>query len=71
MSIHVPAPEKIASPWLTAREAALRVRTSPKRLYSAVRARKLRAVRLGNGLLFRSEWVDSFLESNGAMIEVQ
>jgi len=60
MSIHVPAPEKIASPWLTAREAALRARTSPKRLYSAVRARKLRAVRLGNRLLFRGEWVDSF-----------
>lgn len=56
------APQGTVTPWLNVREAAARARTSPKRIYNAVAARQLKAVRLGSRLLFRAEWVDAFLE---------
>jgi excisionase family DNA binding protein len=50
---------EVSPVWLTVREAAERVQCGPKVIYRAVKAGKLRAVRIGNGrdLRFLAEWV--------------
>ena len=51
------------TPWLTVTEAASRARCGPKLIYSEVRARRLRAVKIGGRRELRllSEWVDAWL----------
>jgi excisionase family DNA binding protein len=51
--------------WLTVREAAARARVSPKIIYRAAGANRLRhATVTGRGdLRFRPQWVDAWLES--------
>ena len=51
------------SPWLTAPEAAARAKCSTKFLYRAIRAGKLRAVRLGarNDIRIHVGWLDAWL----------
>jgi excisionase family DNA binding protein len=55
--------DPIASPWLTADEAAQRLRINRKTLYSEVRNGKCRAARIGGrrNLRFLSEWLDEYL----------
>ncbi len=52
------------SPWWRIREAAQYARCGPKVIYNAVRAGRLRAVRLGGRreLRIRRDWVDAWLE---------
>lgn len=52
--------------WLKAREAAAYARVSPKLLYAAVRAGRLRASRIGAGrnLVFSDEWLDQFMAAS-------
>ena len=54
----------IDSPWWRIREAAQYARCGPKVIYNAVRAGRLRAVRLGGRreLRIRRDWVDAWLE---------
>ena len=53
------------SPWLTPREAAARAKCGVNALYAAVRAGKLKAVRLGarNNIRVHVEWLDAWLNS--------
>ena len=53
----------LASPWLTAEEAAKRARCGPKTIYREVRVGRLKAARLGGRRELRllPEWVDSWL----------
>lgn len=54
------------TPWLTVKEAAARARCGPKTVYREVRARRLRAARVGGRreLRFRAVWVDEWLEQH-------
>lgn len=54
-----------ASPWLTVREAADRARCGVKLIYREVRAKRLRAARVGGRreLRLRAEWIDSWLDA--------
>jgi excisionase family DNA binding protein len=51
------------SPWLTVTEAAERARCGPKLIYREVRAKRLKAARVGGRRELRllSEWVDAWL----------
>lgn len=53
----------VASPWLTVREAADRARCGVKTIYREVRARRLRAARIGGRRELRllPVWVDQWL----------
>jgi len=53
------------SPWLTAREAAARAKCGINLLYAAIRAGKLRAVRLGarNDIRVHVTWVDAWMSA--------
>jgi excisionase family DNA binding protein len=52
-----------SSPWLTVTEAARRARCGVKTIYREVRARRLRAARIGGRreLRLRPEWADDWL----------
>lgn len=52
-----------SSPWLTVAQAQAYLQIkSPKLLYAAVAASRLRAARLGSrSLRFKAEWLDAFL----------
>jgi excisionase family DNA binding protein len=54
------------TPWLTVTEAAGRARCGPKLIYREVRARRLKAARLGGRRELRllSEWVDEWLRES-------
>ena len=54
-----------ASPWLTVSEAADRARCGVKLIYREVRARRLRAARVGGRreLRLRTEWIDTWLDA--------
>ena len=60
------------SPWLTAREAAARLRISRDTLYREVRAGRLRAARIGGrwSLRFLPEWCDTYLEASSTPVDV-
>jgi len=51
------------SPWLTVNEAAERARCGPKLIYREVRAKRLRAARVGGRRELRllPEWIDAWL----------
>jgi excisionase family DNA binding protein len=55
----LPAPA--SSPWLTAEEAADRLRCKPKRIYDLVREDKLPVHRDGARLLFRRDELDEYV----------
>jgi excisionase family DNA binding protein len=52
-----------ATPWLTAEEAAERARCGVKTIYREVRAKRLRAARIGGRreLRFLAPWIDEWL----------
>ncbi len=52
--------------WLTAREAALRMRVGVKAIYAEVRAGRLKAARVGGrrALRFRPSWIDDSLAAS-------
>jgi excisionase family DNA binding protein len=54
-----------SSPWLTVSEAADRARCGVKLIYREVRARRLRAARVGGRreLRLRTEWIDTWLDA--------
>ena len=54
------------SPWLTVKEAADRARCGPKLIYREVKARRLKAARLGGRreLRFLAEWIDEWLTTS-------
>jgi excisionase family DNA binding protein len=56
-------PTEVPSPWLTVTEAAERARCGPKLIYREVRAKRLKAARVGGRRELRllSEWVDAWL----------
>ena len=60
------------SPWLTAQEAADRLRISLRTLYYEVGAGRLRAARVGGrrSLRFLPEWCDSYLEQTSTPVEI-
>jgi excisionase family DNA binding protein len=60
------------SPWLTAQEAAERLRCCTKTVYYEVAAGRLRAARIGNrrNLRFLPEWCDAYLEACSTPVEV-
>jgi excisionase family DNA binding protein len=51
------------SPWLTVNEAADRARCGPKLIYREVRAKRLRAAKVGGRRELRilPEWIDAWL----------
>jgi excisionase family DNA binding protein len=55
--------DKATSPWLTVTEAAARARCGPKLIYREVRAKRLKAARVGGRRELRLllEWVDAWL----------
>ena len=60
-----------ASPWLNAEEAAAYVRLSTKTLYREVARCRCRAARVGGRkLVFRREWLDSYLEQRATPVDV-
>ncbi len=60
------------SPWLTAKEAAQRLRIHRETLYHEVAAGRLRAARIGGrrNLRFLPEWCDAYLEASSMPVEV-
>jgi excisionase family DNA binding protein len=64
----------MSSPWLDVRQAAQHAHVGVGLIYRAVASRRLRHVRVGerrHGLLrFRAEWIDAWLDSQAAGIEV-
>jgi excisionase family DNA binding protein len=65
-------PSEHLTPWLTAGEAAERIRISKKTLYQEVGAGRLRAARIGGrrNLRFLPEWCDQYLEASATPVEV-
>ena len=61
------------SPWLTVKEIAARAKCGEKLVYREVDAGRLRAARIGGRRALRSTaaWVDSWLESCAAPLEVR
>ena len=61
-----------SSPWLTVREAADRARVGVKTVYREVRAKRLRAARVGGRreLRLRAEWVDEWLIKASTAVEI-
>jgi excisionase family DNA binding protein len=61
-----------ATPWLTVIEAAERARCGPKLIYREVRAKRLRAARVGGRRELRllPEWVDQWLLAASTVVEV-
>jgi excisionase family DNA binding protein len=60
------------SPWLTAAQAAKYANVGSKTIYGAVRAKRLRAARIGGRreLRFLAAWVHEWLEATAEPIEV-
>jgi excisionase family DNA binding protein len=60
------------TPWLTVCEAAERARCGVKLIYREVRARRLRAARVGGRreLRLRAEWVDEWLLKASTPVEL-
>lgn len=54
---------EIETPWLTVNEAADRARCGPKLIYREVKAKRLRAAKVGGRRELRilPEWIDSWL----------
>jgi excisionase family DNA binding protein len=65
-------PNSQSTPWLTVGEAAGRARCGVKLIYREVRARRLRAARVGGRreLRLRAEWVDEWLLKASTPVEV-
>ena len=61
-----------ATPWLTVVEAADRARCGPKLIYREVRAKRLRAARVGGRRELRllPEWVDQWLLAASTVVAV-
>jgi excisionase family DNA binding protein len=64
--------EDHSSPWLTVTEAADRARCGVKLIYREVKARRLRAARVGGRreLRLRAEWIDTWLDAHTTPQEV-
>ena len=64
--------EARSSPWLTVREAADRARCGVRLIYREVRARRLRAARVGGRreLRMRAEWIDTWLDAHTTPQEI-
>jgi len=62
----------LVSPWLTAKEAADRLRVSLNTIYYEVASGRLRAARIGGrrSLRFLPEWLDTYLEQTSRPVEV-
>jgi len=60
------------TPWLTPTEAAQRAKVGRRLIYSEVNAQRLRAARVGGRreLRFKPIWIDEWLESTAAIVEV-
>lgn len=58
--------------WLTVKQAAARCQCGTKAIYRAVKAKKLRAARIGDrrDLRFAPEWVDDWLVRCSTPVEV-
>ena len=58
--------------WLIVAEAAIRARCSEKTIYREVKARRLRAARVGGRreLRFRGAWIDEWLDRSSQPVEV-
>ncbi len=54
-----------SSPWLTVDEAAARAQCGKRMLYREVKAKRLRAVKVGGrrSLRFRADWIDTWLDA--------
>jgi excisionase family DNA binding protein len=65
--------EHLPTPWLTADEAAARLRIHRKTLYAEVRAGRCRAARIAGrrNLRFLPEWLDAYLTSTAEVIPVE
>jgi excisionase family DNA binding protein len=61
-----------STPWLDVTGAATYLLASEKTIYRLVRDKKLRAARIGGGrcLRFRAEWLDAYLDSTAAIVEI-
>ena len=61
------------SPWLTVTEAAARVRCGPKLIYREVRAKRLKAARVGGRRELRilPEWIDAWLLASKTIQEIR
>jgi excisionase family DNA binding protein len=59
------------TPWLTVGEAADRARCGPKLIYREVKARRLRAAKVGGRreLRLRPEWIDQWLDAQTTIVE--
>ena len=66
-------PDSLATPWLTAFEAAERSKVGLKTVYREVKAGRLRAARVGGRRELRllPEWVDAWLESTSTPVVVE
>jgi excisionase family DNA binding protein len=64
--------EPNSTPWLTAVEAAARLRINRKTLYAEVRAGRCRAARIGGrrNLRFLPEWLDDYLTSTAEVVPI-
>lgn len=61
-----------SSRWLTAAQAAKRANVGPEFIYKEVRAKRLRAARIGGRreLRFLAAWVDDWLEATADPVEI-
>jgi len=60
--------ESGTTPWLTVKEAATRAQVGVNAVYAAVRAQKLKAVKVGTTLRVHVDWVDAWLESTATVV---
>lgn len=71
VSTHSEEPTSVAtSPWLTVAEAADRARCGVKTIYREVRARRLKAARMGGRRELRllPEWIDAWLSDQTTIL---
>jgi len=61
-----------ASPWLTVKESAVVAKCGAKTIYKEVRARRLRAARIGErrDLRIHRDWIDQWLVASAEVVEV-
>lgn len=59
--------------WLTAAQAAARAQVGTKLIYREVKARRLRAAKIGGRreLRFLPTWIDAWLEASTTPVEVR
>lgn len=62
-----------STPWLTAEQAAARAQVGLKLVYREVKAKRLRAARVGGRRALRllPAWVDQWLEASSKPVEIR